>query len=87
MCLDANEQGMTSLFTMQQNLQGDAYRLHPVFQQCLLVSLQGASHVDCVCKPLSMKLQRTVLHLHTESHKGRRSGIAAKRRCYAPSIA
>ncbi len=79
--------GMTSVFTMQQNLQGDAYRLHPVLQQCLLISLQGASHVDCVCKPLSMKLQRTILHLHTGSHNGRCSGMAAaKHLCYAAPI-
>ena len=80
--------GNAVFFAMQQNLQGDAYRLHPVLQQCLLVSLQGASHVDCIRKPLSMKLQRTVLHLHTGSHNGQRSGMAAaKRRCYVPPLA
>ncbi len=73
---------------MQQNLQGDAYRLHPVLQHCLLISLQGASHVNCIRKPLSMKFQRTILHLHTGSYSGWRSAMAAaKRHCYAPPIA
>lgn len=65
MCLDTNEWVMTSVFTTQQHLQEDAYRLHPVLQKRLLTSLQGASHVNCMRKPLSMLLQRIILHLYT----------------------
>lgn len=60
--------GMTSVTATQQNLQGDAYRLHPVLQKRLLTALQGASHVNCVRKPLSVLLQRTILHLQTGSY-------------------
>ena len=64
---DAGSCALMIAYTLRQEQQMGTYRLHPVFLQSVFVTLQCAGHIYCTCKPLTMLLERIILHYQKAS--------------------